>query len=110
MSKNDLSVLTVQIYASNEKLIIILVLCVHLSCDWSLHVSEVYFCVLLPQDGLYALPPQLSLPPTPFADHSPLEMELQQTRMEQLINHRNVISNCCVLDLDQDSLLGEWYL
>ncbi|XP_021925317.1 uncharacterized protein LOC110832537 isoform X2 [Zootermopsis nevadensis] len=59
------------------------------------------------EDGLYALPCQLSLPPTPFADHSPLEIEIQQTRMEQLINHRNVISNCCVLDLEQDSLLDD---
>ncbi|XP_023725676.1 uncharacterized protein LOC111867727 isoform X2 [Cryptotermes secundus] len=58
------------------------------------------------EDGLYALPPHLSLPPTPFADHSPLETELQVTT-EQLINHRNVISSCCMLDLEQDPLLDE---
>ncbi|PSN30565.1 hypothetical protein C0J52_26752, partial [Blattella germanica] len=59
------------------------------------------------EDGVYALPPQLSLPPTPFADQSPLETELQ-AKTDQLINHRNTVTNC-VLDLDeQDSLLGEY--
>ncbi|XP_069677377.1 uncharacterized protein [Periplaneta americana] len=57
------------------------------------------------EDGVYALPPQLSLPPTPFADQSPLETELQ-THTEQLINHRNAMSSC-ILDLEQDSLLDE---
>ncbi|KAJ9585424.1 hypothetical protein L9F63_002771, partial [Diploptera punctata] len=59
------------------------------------------------EEGLYALPPQLSLPPTPFADQSPLEAELQ-VKTEKLINHKNSVSNnyTGTLSLDeQDSLI-----
>ncbi|XP_066998729.2 uncharacterized protein [Anabrus simplex] len=67
------------------------------------------------EDGVYALPPQLSLPPTPFADHSPLETELQ-TR-EQMINHKNIsglhaptswgTNEDTIFDLEQDALLND---
>jgi len=52
------------------------------------------------------LPPQLSLPPTPFADQSPLESELQ-VKTEKLINHKNSVSNCTLSLDEQDSLIGE---
>ena len=58
------------------------------------------------QEGLCALPPQLSLPPTPFADQSPLEAELQ-VKTEKLINHKNLVSNCTLSLDEQDSLIGE---
>ncbi|XP_049847284.1 uncharacterized protein LOC126299428 isoform X1 [Schistocerca gregaria] len=57
----------------------------------------------LTHEGANTLLPHLSLPPTPFADHSPLETELQIR--EQRINNRNKCSN---LRTHNDSFLGDY--
>ncbi|KAK7869046.1 hypothetical protein R5R35_002991 [Gryllus longicercus] len=55
------------------------------------------------EDGVYGLPPQLSMPPTPFADHSPLETELQMAQLRSMPNGPN-------WDFSNDGLLAQEFV
>nr|CAD7394722.1 unnamed protein product [Timema cristinae] len=60
------------------------------------------------EDGVYALPPQLSLPPTPFADHFPLQTSLQTDYAGSHGSNEqdSLIDNFLDLNLDLEAFLA----